>query len=75
MAVQKREIRPALMQVCMDVVLLGAGCFLAIVEEPHHMRCVWHGGMPHGAVFRTGLVDVLIQAVMKKAVSGASICV
>ena len=70
-AVQKADVRAVIVEIGMDVVLLGYSGLLAIVEQPHDAHRLADGAQLN-LVRCASAIDVLIQTIMKKVRAIAS---
>ena len=69
MAVQERKLRPLVVQVGVNIVLLGNRRQLAVVEQPHHLTRPADGRVADRRVVRAGAIDVFVEAIMKQKIS------
>lgn len=71
MAIEKRELRSAAMEVRMNVVLLSYRCEFAVVEEPDCQGRTGQGG-EFDLIAGADAVDVLVEAVMEQVIPVAA---
>src|ERR1700745_2766716 len=66
MAIQKSKLCAVIVEIGMDVVLLGNPGKATVIEEPHSHGCAPYRSDFHRAVINAGAIDVVIETIMKK---------